>query len=519
MKTSFGRRRLSLQRLEDRFVPYSLSGYQWGNVNVSASFMPDGTITDLGNPSVLFATWNAIAPTTIWQPEFARALQTWASVSPLNFHFVADNGAAAGSSGQNQGDSQFGDIRLGESNRSTAGLAAVGYYPNKSGTLPGDIFLNSEISMQIGSYPDLYSVLLHEVGHTIGLAHSDDSSSVMYYLITNVYSGLASDDVAGVQAIYGARKADSYDTGAGNNNFGSATALNVNGMGSVVISADLTSVEDVDYYRVVAPSNFDGTLTVSADASNISLLQSDIAVYDSNQILLGKVSSGTYGSNATLSLNGLVAGKSYYLVADGSTTDVFGMGAYKLNAKFGGGTPPPPKVSNLQFGDGTNQRSSIKSVVITFSSPATIAGPIGDAFTLYRHGSSAPIGNVSFTATQNGNVVTLSNFTGALASYGSLIDGLYDVTIDAAKVSGSGGQLDGNGNGTGGDNYQLVGNTTNKLFRLFGDSNGDGAVDSSDMAAFQLNFGQSQSLFDFDASGQINARDFIEFRKRFGLRI
>ena len=39
---------------------------------------------------------------------------------------------------------------------------------------------------------------------------------------------------------------------------------------------------------------------------------------------------------ATVKLTGLVAGQTYYFQADGATTDVFGMGAYKLTAQFGG---------------------------------------------------------------------------------------------------------------------------------------------------------------------------------------
>ena len=40
-------------------------------------------------------------------------------------------------------------------------------------------------------------------------------------------------------------------------------------------------------------------------------------------------------------------------------------------------------------------------------------------------------------------------------------------------------------------NYTLVGNTTNKLFRLFGDIDGNGAVDALDYAAFRLSIGTS----------------------------
>src|SRR5437870_12322459 len=77
--------RPALESLEQRIVPYALSGNQWANVNVSASYMPDGTLIANSYPSNLFATYDAVYPTATWQREFARALQTWASVSPLNF--------------------------------------------------------------------------------------------------------------------------------------------------------------------------------------------------------------------------------------------------------------------------------------------------------------------------------------------------------------------------------------------------------------------------------------------------
>src|SRR5581483_8696801 len=121
--------------------------YQWANTNVSASFMPDGTTTDSGAASNLFATLNAKFATATWQQEFARALQTWASVTPLNFHFVPDSGAASGTSGSAQGDSRFGDIRLGAYARSD-NYVAYTYYPGGT-TRGGDEFLASTINWHI----------------------------------------------------------------------------------------------------------------------------------------------------------------------------------------------------------------------------------------------------------------------------------------------------------------------------------------------------------------------------------
>ncbi|RIK82505.1 MAG: hypothetical protein DCC68_06330 [Planctomycetota bacterium] len=334
-------RHLSHEHLEQRLVMYGLTGYQWTNTTVSASFLPDGTSSE-GYSSNLFTLLDAVAPRATWQREFARALQTWANVSNLNFHFVADNGAASGASGSAQGDSRFGDIRLGA--HDIGGPLAYAYYPSSYSTLGGDITMASEKVFSVGSSRDIYSVLLHEVGHAIGLGHSD-SGTVMYAYITGVYSGLTADDIAGVQSIYGARSQDSYDAIAANDTFAAATVLSVGSTGTKSTAADLTSMADVDYYKVTAPTGTDGSLRVTLDARGKSLLAPKLSVYDSSgNFVTSADAGGNYGSYVTVELAGLTAGQSYYLVADGATSDAFGMGAYQISVEFGttGETQPPP---------------------------------------------------------------------------------------------------------------------------------------------------------------------------------
>ncbi len=326
-----------LESLEDRIVPYAVSGYKWANLNVSASFMPNQTAIGTAK-SDLFAKYDAKFSTATWERQFARALQTWASVTPLNFHFVNDDGSAAGAGGFGQGDSRFGDIRLGAF-ASTSRYLAYSYFPYPSTTRGGDIVLNSRLVYNIGTNYDLYSVLLHEAGHTLGLNHSSVYGSVMYPTIAKVYAGLSADDMAGIRAIYGARQPDAFDAKAANNFFGSATALTLDSAGAVNLTADLTTVADVDYYKVTTPSNFTGTLSVSVDARDFSLLAPKLLVYNASLRLVGSASTGSaYGTAAMLTLNGLAPGKTYYVVADGATTDVFGMGAYRLNVQIGTST-------------------------------------------------------------------------------------------------------------------------------------------------------------------------------------
>jgi len=360
---------LQLEQLDDRIVPYAVSGYKWANLAVSASFMPDGTLTDTGMASNLFAKLNASFSTAQWQLQFARALQTWADVTPLNIRFVTDSGAAWSASGNTQGDSRFGDIRFGAYVR-TDNYLAYTYYPS-SGTGGGDEFLNSNSTFHIGANTDLYSALVHETGHAIGLAHSTVLGAVMYPSILAVYPGLNADDIAGVQSIYGARQGDAYDTAASNNTLSTATSLSLNGSGAASISADLTTMSDVDYYRFTAPSNGDGSFTVSVDARNLSLFDGKVSVYDSLGNLVGTNSASTYGGVATLNLSGLTPGQSYTVGVTGATADVFGMGAYKLNAQFGGITALPTlSIGNVSLLEG-NSGTTAFNFNVTLSAPST----------------------------------------------------------------------------------------------------------------------------------------------------
>lgn len=123
---------------------------------------------------------------------------------------------------------------------------------------------------------------------------------------------------------------------------------------------------------------------------------------------------------------------------------------------------------------------------------------------------------VSLNAIAVGNSVTLT-FTGGPVDFGSLADGRYTLTAFAALING--GNFDGNGDMIAGDNYELIGTPANGLFRLFGDSDGNGLVNSVDFTAFRTFFGTGPSYFDVNNDGQTNSTDFAEFRKRFGLMI
>ena len=311
---------LRFESLEERLALYADTGYAWSDTDVSFSFVADGTIID-GYSSTLFEEMNANAETTVWQREMARALQTWANVSQLNFQLAPDG---------------TGDIRF--ASQPLDGYLAYAYFPSGS-SLGGDVFFNSDYTFRVGATYDIYAVTLHETGHSLGLDHSDVDGAVMepYY---QQWTGLTPDDIAGIQSIYGERQDDAFDTGTRNDSLVTATNITVDANGLVDFEADLTSMADIDFYRLVAPTDGDGTMSVTLAAR--SLLSTKVMVYDSAGNLLASDNAGAaYGTSSTLNLTGLTPGEEYFVVADGGTADEFGMGAYQLTVQFGGASGDP----------------------------------------------------------------------------------------------------------------------------------------------------------------------------------
>jgi hypothetical protein len=175
-----------------------------------------------------------------------------------------------------------------------------------------------------------------------------------------------------------------------------------------------------------------------------------------------------------------------------------------------------PLVQRVAVNSGAAQRSRVTSMTVTFSQPVTLPSDPAAAFQLTRQGDNAP---VNLTATVADNAVTL-HFIGGAAEFGSLADGRYTLAVLASQVNG--GAFDGNGDGVPGDNFVLVGDPVSapKLFRLFGDHDGDGDVDAADFGAFRQSFGGVAILaFDSDGDGDVDAADFSAFRLRFGAGI
>jgi hypothetical protein len=88
------------------------------------------------------------------------------------------------------------------------GVLAHTFYPAPPNPEPiaGDMHLDEDEAWKVGANVDLFSVALHELGHALGLAHSDDPNAVMYPYY-RMAATLQSDDRNAVLRLYAAASA------------------------------------------------------------------------------------------------------------------------------------------------------------------------------------------------------------------------------------------------------------------------------------------------------------------------
>ncbi len=363
---------LALEALEDRVVPYSVTGNAWPHPQlITISFVPDGTSLGGTTTSNLFSAFNGNrylngSGAANWQNQILKAAQVWAQQTNINFAVVADNGTASGGGADQQGDPGMGDIRIGGYNFGNSTLAmAFQPAPANNYSIAGDIVFNTGQTWKEGSTYDLFTVAMHEFGHALGLDHSSASSAnVMYPSYTTVKGGLTNDDINGIRAVYSGGKARAQDAFDAAGQGGSvSTAVNVNSyidasaLSGLVTGLDHTTTSEVDYYTFQAPAGASGTMQVAVQSKGLSLLTPQVTVYASNGTTVVGSATGLNqfgGTTVTVSVSGVVAGQTYYVKVAGADTTAFSTGAYALALNFSGvGSVPVAPSPVTQTADGS----------------------------------------------------------------------------------------------------------------------------------------------------------------------
>ena len=186
----------------------------------------------------------------------------------------------------------------------------------------------------------------------------------------------------------------------------------------------------------------------------------------------------------------------------------------------------PPQVESVVINDGSQQRSTITSLTVTFD---TLVDVPASAFTVTNLGIPSGSQNVvlttlgvSTTDVGDRSVTTITFGPGTSVvtrdSANSLDDGNYRLDIDASLVTERASDQNMS------EDYEFGAEEADDFFRLFGDANGDGTTNFGDFAssflpAFGSGIGDPAYRDELDAGGDgvVNFADFATaFLPNFG---
>jgi hypothetical protein len=193
------------------FAPTSTSGVNGGQaaslqtITYSYNNMFDGSLK--GPDGVPL-------PEVLIRGSIEEALGVWAAHIPVNFVEVEDEGGPVVMG--NYPNGQYGDIRFhhkyinGPDIPGQQPMAkAQAYFPNLGNHSRDVYYDNGDPWQEFGelAIPDILGATIHELGHTLGLGHSNNPDANMYWIFTR-YPGLGTgrlheEDITRVQGVFG----------------------------------------------------------------------------------------------------------------------------------------------------------------------------------------------------------------------------------------------------------------------------------------------------------------------------
>ena len=296
----------------------------------------------------LSQTLDQVAARDDWEELVIRAYQTWTIHADINIGLRNDFDMDFGAPGLMTSDPRFGEFRIGAFPQE--GLLANSLpFQTLAGTYSGDLLLNSneqftyhDWANDLGPDPaslgeldrDLFSLLLHEAGNTLGLEDSESEDSVMFRQYTVPKGVLTQEDITRIQDLYGHRT-DPFEANP-NEDIATSTLMptpvGFDASQHVIRTrGSLLSGSDVDVYELTPESGHD-SVTLKLKARGISLLLSDLQVFDSSgQILASSVAPRVTDNDHHLEITGLSDQSPIYIqVAATDPQDVYAVGDYEL---------------------------------------------------------------------------------------------------------------------------------------------------------------------------------------------
>ncbi len=335
--------------------------------DLTISFPADGVQVGT-ETNTIGAMLDQIAIRQEWQELALRAFQTWAIHADINVGLRNDSNLAFGVPGFLQNDPRFGDFRIGAIPQ-TGLLANSIPFQAIAGSYSGDILINSNQSFRYHDWDsdlppdpttlgptdrDLFSLLLNETGNALGLDDNLLEWSVMFRQYTTPKGVLSVEDVADIQALYGART-DPYELVS---NGQLVTAALVPMPVGIDIEAEtirtrgsIQNEADVDVYRIVPLPGKD-SVSIRLLSSGISLLKSRLEILNaSGQVLAEADAASVFDNDVELNIQGLI-GLPEIFVRVVAIDSIYSAGDYVLEVDYRSPTVQATSLVPMEFHGG-----------------------------------------------------------------------------------------------------------------------------------------------------------------------
>lgn len=389
--------------LEDRalLAAFVISSSQWSDKSlITYSLPPDGVFWYSGTNQIHSKLSSQLG--SDWKRVVAEVFDKWTRVADIDIAQVSDKGGDGDYQAKSQGASQFGDIRIGgySYGQSPVYVLAMASSPPPDGwTRAGDVQINLDNDWTEGSAYDFRTVLLHELGHSLGLDHPSDSGSIMYERYSGVRQNLEAGDIAGIQAIYGPRRDDAATLSGQGLSLASAIKVSSPALGertTLTEKFELASTGATDYFQVTIPDGFTGTsLIINASAEGLSMLSPALVIVDPfGNAMQKSASPGIWGGSASINLGQVLPGQTYNFRVQAAESGRFDIGSYRLSFNYQGGTvpsvPPPVVIPPPPV-------SPVASVPVT---PPPVQLPVSNPATPIKSPTLIPVSTPTFSGPQ-----------------------------------------------------------------------------------------------------------------------